>query len=425
MRSARADHHAFQRDIVAIKRRSSASPWRALGPGIISGASDNDPTTVASLAVIGSTTIYGLGWLVVLVIPMLAVVQMISSQIAVVTRRNLEDDAQHYYGRVVAYIMMIAVLAVNFVTLVADIEGGGAAMQVLTGIDYRTWILPVAVVSLLILIFGNYQRIKQILLILPLVFLAYPIALILARPNWHAVLINTFVPHFQRTQDYASGAIALLGTTLTAYAYVWQSVEAAQERVPIRRLGLIQVDALLGTIVAGISFWAITMATGATLGIHHKTVDTAAEAAEALRPLAGNHAALLFGIGLLGSSLLAVPVLIATSAYVARTIYGWHATLDTRWWRGAHFYAFMIALTVMASTMAFAGASPIKVLFIASIIGGLATPITLVIMLLIGRNHRAMARKPISPALAASGWIVTAIVTLAALVFLVTTFVHH
>jgi len=356
---------------------------------------------------------------------MLAVVQMVSTQIAVVTKNNLEEDANKYYGRAVAYIMLLAVLAVNFVTLVADIEGGGAAMQVLTHIDYRTWILPIAIVCLAILIFGNYERVKNILLPLPLVFLAYPVAMILARPNWHDVLVNTLVPHFQRTQDYASGAIALLGTTLTAYAYVWQSVEAAKERVPISRLGLVQVDATLGTIIAGISFWAIVMATGATLGVHHQQVETADQAATALRPLAGRFASLLFGIGLLGSSLLAVPVLIATSVYCARTLYGWRATLDTHWWRGPQFYGFMVALTLMAATVAFAGASPIRVLFIASIIGGLATPVTLVIMLLIGRNKRAMGKKPLSPALMISGWVVTGIVSIAALVFLVTTFVHH
>ncbi|MBV9278046.1 MAG: divalent metal cation transporter [Candidatus Eremiobacteraeota bacterium] len=424
MRSARARHHSIERGILAVKRRQPPW-WKTVGPGIISGAADNDPTTVASLAVIGSTTVYGLGWLVILVIPMLAVVQVISSQIAAVTRKNLEEDAQRYLGRVVAYVMLLAVLAVNFVTLVADIEGGGAAMQVLTGLDYRTWILPVAIVSLGILVFGNYERIKKFLLPLPLVFLAYPIAMILARPDWHAVLINSFVPHFEGTQEYASGAIALLGTTLTAYAYVWQSVETAKEKPPVSRLGLVQVDATLGTIIAGISFWAIVMATGATLGVHHRPVETADQAATALRPFAGKFASLLFGVGLLGSALLAVPVLIATSTYCARTLYGWRATLDTKWWRGPQFYGFMIALTIMAATVSFAGASPIKVLFIASIIGGLATPITMVIMLLIARQHRAMPKKPLSPALMISGWVVTGIVSAAALVFLFTTFVHH
>ncbi len=424
MRSARAGHHAFERGVLAVERRRR-SFWSSIGPGIISGAADNDPTTVASLAVIGSTTVYGLGWLVVLVVPMLAIVQIVSSQIAIVTKHNLEDDAQRYYGRAVAYVMLLAVLAVNFVTLVADIEGGGAAMQVLTGVDYRTWILPIAIASLAILIFGNYERIKNILLPLPLVFLAYPVAMILARPNWHEVLVNTLIPHFQHTQEYASGAIALLGTTLTAYAYVWQSVETAKEKPPLKRLGLVQVDATLGTIIAGISFWAIVMATGATLGVHHQHVETADQAASALRPLAGKYAALLFGVGLLGSSLLAVPVLIATSVYCARTLYGWHTTLDTHWWRGPQFYGFMIALTIMAATVAFAGASPIRILFISSIIGGLATPITMVIMLLIAQNRRAMRKKPCAPGLIVGGWIVTGVVTTAALVFLVTTFVHH
>lgn len=414
--------HNFTKPASKAVKKVKAGFWSAVGPGIISGASDNDPTTVASLAVIGSTTVYGLGWLVLLVIPMLAVVQVISSQIAVVTRRNLEDDARKYYGRAVAFIMLIAVLAVNFLTLIADIEGGGAAMQVLTGIDYRAWLLPIAIASLAMLIFANYEKIKYILLPLPLVFLTYPIAMVLAHPDWHAVLINSLVPHYERTQEYAVGAIALLGTTLTAYAYVWQSIETAKERPPIKRLGLVQVDAIFGTIVAGLSFWSIVICTGATLGIHHQAVETADQAASALRPLAGRYASLLFGIGLLGSALLAVPVLIATSAYVVRTMFGWRETLDTRWTRAPRFYGFMVAITIIAATAAFAGASPIKILFISSIVGGLATPITLVIMLLIARHHAAMASHPIKPALAVAGWCVTAVVTIAASLYLVSTF---
>jgi Mn2+/Fe2+ NRAMP family transporter len=403
--------------------RSKPKPfWHYLGPGIISGASDNDPTTVASLAVIGSTTVYGLGWLVILVIPMLAVVQVISAHVGAITKRGLEADARKLHGRAIALILLVSVVGVTFVTLIADLEGGGAAMQVLSGIDYRWWILPIAAVSLGMLIFDSYEKTKRVLLIFPLAFLAYPVSAILAHPDWHAVLVGTFIPHFERSQDYASGAIALLGTTLTAYAYVWQTIETAQERPPLKRLGLVQVDATLGTIVAGLSFWAIVVATGATLGVHNQTVHTADQAARALEPLAGHYAKLLFGLGLLGSALLAVPVLIATSAYMLNEALGWHSSLDTKWPRGRRFYRSMILMTVTAALAGLLGAPPIRVLFLASIIGGVGTPISLVVMLLVARSKSSMGRHPISRPLAAAGWGVAGIVVLATGVYFASLF---
>jgi Mn2+/Fe2+ NRAMP family transporter len=384
--------------------------WHYLGPGIVSGASDNDPTTVASLAVIGSTTMYGLGWLVILVIPMLAVVQVIAARVGAITRHGLEADALKLHGRAIAQVMLVSVVSVTVITLVADLEGGGAALQVLSGIDYRWWILPLAAASLCMLIFDSYEKVKRVLLIFPLAFLGYPISAVLAHPDWHAVLVGTFVPHFGRSQDYASGAIALLGTTLTSYAYVWQTLETARERPPLKRLGLVQVDATLGTIVAGLSFWAIVVATGATLGVHHETVTTADQAAKALEPLAGHYAKLLFGLGLLGSAMIAVPVLIATSAYMLNETFGWHASLDQKWGRGRRFYESMILLTVIAALAGLLGASPIKVLFVASIIGGVGTPISLIVMLLVARSRSIMGRHPIGRPLAAAGWGVAGIV---------------
>ena len=388
-----------------------------IGSGIISGASDNDPTTVASLAVIGSTTVYGLGWLVILVIPMLAVVQIIAARVGGITKHGLETDARKLHGRGVALILLVSVVAVTFVTLIADLEGGGAAMQVLSGIDYRWWIFPIAGASLGMLVFGSYEKVKRLLLIFPLVFLGYPIAAALAHPDWRAVLVGTFIPHFEHTRDYASGAIALLGTTLTSYAYVWQTIETAKERPPLKCLGLCQVDATFGTIVAGVSFWAIVVATGATLGIHHRTVDTADQAAKALAPLAGRYAELLFGLGLLGSALIAVPVLIATSAYMLSEALGWHSNLDTKWWQGRRFYGSMIAMTLIAALAGILGAPPIKVLFAASIIGGIGTPISLGIMLLVARSKVIMGRNPINGTLAAAGWCVAGIVIVATVAY--------
>ena len=342
------------------------SLFQYIGPGIVSGASDNDPTTVASLAVIGSTTIYGLGWLTILVIPMLAVVQAISARVGAVTHTGLQADALEQYGRVAGWILLCSVVGVTFVTLVADLEGGSAALQLLSGVDYRWWIVPFAAASIAMLILGSYERIKNVLLIFPLAFLAYPVAAILAHPDWHAVVIGTFVPHFERSKDFAAGTIALLGTTLTSYAYVWQTVESAKERPPLRRLGLVQVDTTLGTIVAGLSFWAIVVATGATLGVHHQTVETADEAARALEPVAGPYARLIFAIGLLGSALIAVPILMATIGYMFRDAFKWRGSLDSTLKGAPKFYGAMIAMASAAALTALLGLPPVKVLFLSS-----------------------------------------------------------
>lgn len=395
---------------------------RSMVPGIISAASDNDPTTVASLAVIGSTTVYGLGWLVVLVIPMLAVVQAVSSQIGTVAKGcGLEDIVRQRYGAVSAFVMLLAVLVVNVLTFSADLEGGGAAIHLLTGLPYQWAIVPLAGLSAALLIWANYARIQSIVIYLPLAFIAYIAAALLAHPDWHRVLVDSFVPHFERSRAYTAGAIALLGTTLTAYAYVWQGIEIAQERPPLRRLGLVQIDATGGAVAAGIIFWFIVIATGATMGVHHRTVETAEEAASALTPFAGRFASALFGIGLLGSALLALPVLLATTAYVVAEMFRWVGQLDAKFFQARRFYATMILAAAIGCGVAFAGVPPIRLLFVSSIAGGIATPITLVFMLLAAGDKQVMQGAPFSPWLKVAGWATTVIVSVAAGVFLVST----
>lgn len=393
-----------------------------MAPSIISAASDNDPTTVASLAVIGSTTTFALGWLVLLVIPMLAVVQAISTHLGAVAKAGLEDIVQRWYGRAAALLMLSAVLIVNVLTFSADLEGGGAALTLFSGLGYKIWIVPLAVLTLALLIFSSYRRIERILVLIPLVFLSYIVAAIMAHPDWGAVLRYSFVPHFERSAAYTSGAIALLGTTLTAYAYVWQQIEISEERTPLRRVGLVQVDATVGAVCAGIIFWFITIATGATLGVHHKVVNTAEEAAAALAPVAGHFAETLFGIGLLGSALLALPVLLATSAYVVAEMFRWVGELDAKFFQAPRFYITMIAVSVVGCAIAFAGVSPIHLLFASSIAGGIATPVTLIFLLIAASDKRVSGEFPLKPWLLVCGWLTTAVVTFAAGIFLYQTF---
>jgi Mn2+/Fe2+ NRAMP family transporter len=392
-----------------------------LGAGIVSGASDNDPTTVATLAVVGSTTTYALSWLVVLIVPMLAVVQSIAARCGAVSKRGLEDAVKERYGRGWALVMVAAVLAVTVLTLAADLEGGAAALGLLTHIDYRWFVLPFAAVSAALLIWGRYRTIAGVLQYVALLFFAYVIAVVAAHPNWAEVARATFLPHWPTSKDEVAGAVALLGTTLTSYAYVWETIEVAHDRPPLARLGLVQVDAVIGTLFAGAIFWCIVICTGATLGTHHHIVSTTEEAARALEPIAGRYASLLFGIGLLASAMLAVPVLAGTSAYVIAEAFGWRASLDARFARARAFYVALVIGIGLATAIAYLGIKPIALLFAASIAGGFGTPVTLTLMLLIARDRRTMKGHHIGGRTLAAGWAVNAIVIAACAMYFVQT----
>ena len=394
---------------------------KGLGPGIVSGASDNDPTTVATLAVIGATTVYGLAWLVLLVIPMLAVVQTVAARIGVVSKKGLEDCIRDRYGRGLSFAALFAVLAVNVVTLAADLEGGGAALQLITGIDYRWFVVPIAALAGTGLIFGRVDSITRVLKYLTIIFFTYVVTAFLARPDWSAVVRGSLIPHFEHSSAYLSGAIALLGTTLTSSAYVWEGVETSEARPPLRRIGLVQAEAVVGIVFAGIIFWFIVVATGATLGTHHKTVATASDAAAALVPIAGRYAGIVFGVGLLSSALIAVPVIAGTSAYVMAEAFRWRRSLDATFSRARSFYSALLGSLALSSLIALAGVPPIKLLFISGIAGGIATPFTLGLMMLVGRSRKVMGDERLSAPIAIAGWAVTAVVTIAAVAFLVQT----
>jgi Mn2+/Fe2+ NRAMP family transporter len=399
-------------------RPSKKSRAVRFGAGIVAGVSDNDPTTVATLAVIGSTTVYGLAWLSLLIIPMLAVVQAVAAQVGAVSKKGLEECVRVCYGRFWAFLGLLAVLAVNLLTLAADLEGGGAALQLLTHIDYRWWLVPLGGGTVALLIFGNYHSIERVIRYVALLFLTYVAAAFLAKPDWFAVLRGSLVPHFTFSSDYVAGALALLGTTLTAYAYVWETIEMSEERPRLRHIGLVQVDAGLGIVVAGLTFWFILIATGATLGVHHHPVQTADDAARALVPVAGRYAAAIFAVGLLGSALVAIPVIAGTSAFVAAEMFHWRSSLDADFEHARAFYLTLGAAVAIATGVGLLGVPPIKLLFFSGIAGGIATPFTLVLMLLVGRDRKIMRANRISPVLAAGGWTVAAIVTVATLIYL-------
>src|SRR5579883_821152 len=389
-----------------------------LGPGFISGASDNDPTTVGTLAVVGATTRYGLSWLVLFLLPMLASVQIISARVGIVTHRSLQEVVRGRYRLVAAQVLLVSVLAVNLITIGADLEAGADALGLLIPVAWRLFVAPYALVLLALLVFGTYRKIERVLSYVLLVFVVYVAAAVLAHPNWGTVLRDTVVPHLSLSKTYVEGALSLLGTTLTSYAYVWETIEQSEKRLHVERLGLAQADAGVGMIAAVAIFWFILIATAATLGVHHQSVQTAQDAARALQPAAGRLASALFGVGLLASSVLAVPVLAATSAYVLAQQLHWRSGLSERFHRARPFYLAVGVALLLAVGIALAGVSAIDLLFWAGIAGGLGTPISLAFLLSVARDRTVMGERRIGPLLLVLGWGTALVVSAASLYFL-------
>jgi Mn2+/Fe2+ NRAMP family transporter len=383
---------------------------KALGPGIVSGASDADPTTVATMSVVGATTTYRLSWLTVLVYPMLANVQVISARVGLVTNRGLQELVRRRYGRRWGIVLLIAVLAVNLVTLAADLEAGAAALGLVFNLDYRWFALPLGAVLFVLLVAGSFTTVERVLKYVLLVMFAYVAAAFLARPGWMQVLDQTVQPHISFEPAYVAAALAVLGTTLTSYAYVWEVVEESERKLPIRRLGLAQADAALGMLVAVAVFWFILVAAAATAGVHHHSIETAQDAANALQPVAGAGAKYLFAVGLLASACIAVPVLAATTAYLASAEFEFPFGLSKRFGEAVQFYSVVGASLAVAIVIALAGIPAVRLLYAASIAGALGTPISLVFLLLIAQDRGVMRGNPIGRLARVIGWATTAAV---------------
>ena len=300
---------------------------RLVGSGVVAGVSDNDPTTVGAVTVVGAQTGYRLSWLALLVFPLLAVVQEIAAQIGVVPGADLQTLTARRYGRRVAFALLVSVLAVNVVTIAADLEAA-AALRLLTGLDWRWFALPLSIALVALLVIGSYTQVFTVLRVVLLGFVAYGVAAILARPAWTEVPRDSLVPSFSLSKTYVVGALSLVGTTLTSYVYIWEGISQAEERPDPGELRRVRIEARVGAAVTVASFWGILVASGATLGRHHLSPASAQDAAQVLRPLAGPWAADLSAVGLLASALVALPVLLATTAHVLGSHFDWRRGLS-------------------------------------------------------------------------------------------------
>jgi Mn2+/Fe2+ NRAMP family transporter len=387
---------------------------RGIGPEVLAAASDNDPTNVGTAAAVGAQSGYQLSWVAVLVAPLLGVIMTIAAQVGVVARDDLQSLTRKCYGPRAAAVLLVSVVAVNVITIAADLQAGAAGIGLLAGINFRWLVLPLGAALVGLLLVGKYDEVVAVLRYLMLGFLAFGAAAFLARPDWAAVARASVVPVMSLRTSEVTGAMALLGTTLTSYAYVWETIGRGVEEPPGTPVGTgltkARTGAVIGSVLTAAILWFMLVACAATLGRHHLAATSPQGAAIALRPLAGSAASNLFALGLVVSAVVALPVLMATTAHVVGAQFDWRRGLSQGASRARGFYTVLIASVAIALVLSLSGVSVIATLVTASVIGGLATPVGLVFLLRVASNPRVMGARTVSRPLAAAGWAVTVVV---------------
>lgn len=399
-----------------------------LGPGLITGAADDDPSGISTYSVAGAAFGYGTLWTALLSFPMMAAIQLMSARLGAVTGHGLAHEVRLRYSRYVLWGTCALLAISNIVNLAADLGGMGGATSMLTGLNPLTLTAAYAVIIVALLFWSSYKQIARIFKWLTLALFAYVLAAFLARPDWKAVALATFVPHFTLTRDSIAVLVAILGTTISPYLFFWQAAQECEERraspAPktgkLARLRGIHIDVITGMVYSNLIMYFIILTAAATLHAHgHTNISTARQAAEALLPLAGRGAYLLFALGLIGTGMLGVPVLAGSCGYAFAEAAAWRGTLDVPPRRAPQFYAVIGAAIGAGLVLNFARVNALKMLFWAAIVNGVLAPPLILLVVLLTSSRKVMGSAVSSPLVRVLGWITLAFMTAAAVALFV------
>lgn len=406
-----------------------------LGPGLITGASDDDPSGIATYSQIGAQFGYGMLWTMLFSYPFMAIIQEISARIGRVTGIGIAGNIRRHYSRLILYIVVFLVLCANIFNLGADLGAMGAAAKLLLPGSLSAYILLFGGFSLALQVFVRYTKYVWYLKWLTVSLFAYVATAFVAHISWPSVFCGTFLPRFSFRSGFFTALVAALGTTISPYLFFWQASQEAEEVAtnpsdqPLKRspceapmqLARIRVDTYIGMAISNVIALFIIMTTAATLHVHGVLkVDTAAQAAKALEPLAGRFAFVLFGLGIIGTGLLTIPVLAGSAAYALSEALKWRASLEKRPEQARNFYCTLIVATGLGLILNFVGIDPIRALFWAAVINGLVAAPIMAVLMLMSSNRRVMGKFAISAPLKAVGWLATAVMLMTAIAVVVT-----
>jgi NRAMP (natural resistance-associated macrophage protein)-like metal ion transporter len=407
---------------------------KILGPGIIVGASDDDPSGIGTYSVAGASMGFSMLWTALVTFPMMAVVQFICAKIGLVTGKGLGGVLRGHFARPLVYGVVVALVIANTINAGADIGAIAAAFNLLVPIPAVALVVPIALGLLAMQIWGSYRTIANVFKWLSLALFAYIGAAFFSHPIATEVLRGTFFPHVRWDATSLTMLVAILGTTISPYMFFWQANQEVEEDIALGRryqwqrkgttdaeLTYAAWDVNVGMLFSNLVAYFIILATASTLfASGHTHIATAADAAKALEPLAGRWASVLFALGMIGAGFLAVPVLTASSAYAMSEAFGWKFGLSERPGRAPQFYGIIALSTLVGIELNFVGISPISALFWTAVINGLLAPLLLVLIMLIANNRAIMGARVNTPLLNGLGWATMIAMGLAAIGSLIT-----
>jgi NRAMP (natural resistance-associated macrophage protein)-like metal ion transporter len=380
--------------------------FHRLGPGIVTGAADDDPSGIGTYSQAGAAAGYGFLWSAVWLLPLAFATQEACARLALVTGKGLAAIIRATLPRWVLIVAVLLVSIANTVNIAADLGSMAAALRLLVPIDQVVGVVGFAVLMAFIEIVVPYHRYAKVLRWLCLSLLAYVAVLFVARVDWHAVALNTILPHIDFKKSSLELLIALAGTTISPYLFFWQAAEEVEERhepevpeggtkleVAQEHVAAMRGDVFSGMLTGVFIMFAIMATSAATLnatGILN--INSAEDAAAALRPIAGDFAGLLFLLGILGVGLLSVPVLAGSTAYALSETFGWKASLELKPWQARPFYAVIVASVGIAVLLNLIGVEPMRFLVLAAVLNGLSAPILMAIVWYLARDRKLLGR---------------------------------
>jgi NRAMP (natural resistance-associated macrophage protein)-like metal ion transporter len=414
------------------ERKPRRSATQVLGPGLVTGAADDDPSGIGTYSQVGAQFGYGLAWTMFFGFPLLAAIQAICARIGATTGMGIAQNLRQHYPLALLRTVVLMLLVANVINLGADLGAMGAVLALVIPGPVLAYTAAFGVVSVVLEVFISYTRYARILKWATLSLFAYVGVVFVADVPVGEALYGILVPSFTFDREHAMALVAIFGTTISPYLFFWQAGQEVEEQhrrhikplhVSPRRAGAelkrIRTDTLVGMGFSHLVALFIIVATAATLHANGvRDIESVAQAAEALRPIAGDFAFALFATGIIGTGLLAVPILAGSAAYAVSETFGWVEGLDRKPREAKAFYGVIALATAGGIGLNFIGIDPMKALYWAAVVNGLLAPPLMVVTMLIARNRSIMGEFAISGWLEFGGWLSTAVMWLVAGVFL-------
>lgn len=447
-KTVKAPAQLLDKTVVGTQRVAAALPnnpvvrrtknyWHLLGPGLTTGASDDDPSGIATYSQTGAQYGLQLIWLAAATFPLMAIVQEMCARIGMATGRGLAANIRTHFSRKLLYSCTLLLFAANTFNIGADLGAMASGIQLLRpSLSYSALVIGFALLCILLQVFIPYARYAKYLKYLAMILLAYIASAILAHLKWSGVIRHSFVPNMSFNKTQILLVCAILGTTISPYLFFWQTSQEIEERilqgkttVQSRRgatkeeIKAMRLDVWSGMLLSNVVMFFIIAACASVLFAHGITnINTASQAAQALRPFAGNATYLLFAVGIVGTGLLAIPVMAGSSSYAIAESSLWREGLYRKLREAYAFYGIIIFSFLIGLALNFIGLNPIKALIYSAVGNGLVAPVVLLFIIMLSSNRRVMGEWVNKPYVTVIGWIVTILMTISGVAAIVSLF---